>query len=145
MLGAAVGTSHAYGGDMIARRYQDLVCWQLADELKRRVYAFTPVPPAKRDSEYCSQIRRSARSGPSNISEGFGRFRPAEFVRFLEYARASLIETQNHLGDGRDLDYLSETWRTELNVIADRAIGATTNLLKYQLSFVKRSVRTTRS
>jgi four helix bundle protein len=116
---------------MVVRRYHDLVCWRLANELKLKVYAFTATEPAVRDFKYCSQIRDSARSGPANISEGFGRFRPAEFARFLEFARASLIETQNHLGDGRDLRYLPDSLYTDVYALADRAIGATTNLLKY--------------
>jgi four helix bundle protein len=97
---------------MIAHRYPDLECWQLANELKRRVYAFIAIEPAVRDFEYCDQIRDSARSAPSNIAEGFGRFRPLEFARFLEIARASLLETHNHLGDGYDLGSLAIRTRT---------------------------------
>jgi four helix bundle protein len=54
---------------VIAYRYHDLVCWQLANELKRRVYAFTGTEPAVKDLKYCDQIRDSARSAPSNIAE----------------------------------------------------------------------------
>ena len=116
---------------MIARRYEDLVCWQLANELKRRVYAFTAKMPAAGDFKYCNQIRDSARGAPKTIAEGFGRFRPPEFGRFLEFARASLMETHNHLGDARDLNYLSEAECVELCTLANRAIGATTNLHAY--------------
>ena len=116
---------------MIAHRYQELVCWQLAYELKLKVYAFTALDPAVRDFKYCSQVRESARSAPSNMAEGFGRFAPAEFAQFLDYARASLIETQNHLKDGRDLSYVSNNAYEEMYRLADRAIGATTNLRKY--------------
>ena len=116
---------------MTAHRYEDLVCWQLAHELKLKVYAFTASEPASNDFKFCAQIRESARSGPANICEGFGRFRPAEFARFLDYARASLIETQNHLKDGRDLRYLADTSCQDICGLADRAIGATTNLIKY--------------
>ena len=116
---------------MIAHRYHDLVCWQLANELKRRVYAFTGTEPAVKDRKYCDQIRDSARSAPSNIAEGFGRFRPVEFARFLEFAKASLLETDNHLRDGQDLGYISERACKEMRGLADRAAGATTNLMKY--------------
>jgi four helix bundle protein len=114
-----------------AHRYEDLVCWQLANELKRRVYAFTVTKPAIRDFKYCDQIRESARSAPSNIAEGFGRFRPVEFARFLEFAKASLLETHNHLGDGYDLGYIPETACNEMRELANRAAGATTNLMTY--------------
>lgn len=103
---------------MIARRYQDLVCWQLSNDLKRRVYAFTAKMPASKDFEFCKQIRGSARGAPRTIAEGFGRFRPADFARYLEFARASLIETQNHLGDALDWRYI-----TALSV-TNRPLGA---------------------
>jgi four helix bundle protein len=116
---------------MVARHYQDLVCWQLANELKRRVYAFIARSTVARDFEYCDQIRGSARSAPRNIAEGFGRYRPAEFARFLLIARASLIETHNHLTDGMDQGYLKTGECEELLVLADRAGGATTRLHAY--------------
>jgi hypothetical protein len=63
------------------RRYQDLDCWKLSNELKRRIYDFTAKAPASLDFKYCEQIRDSARSAPRNIAEGFGRFRDGEFAR----------------------------------------------------------------
>jgi four helix bundle protein len=116
---------------MGVRRYQDLHCWKLANELKRRVYDFTAKPPASLDLKFCDQIRDSARSAPRTIAEGFGRFRPAEFARYLEFARGSLMETHNHLTDALDLKYLTADACKDLQHLADRAIGATTELLKY--------------
>ena len=116
---------------MVARHYRELVCWQLSNDLKRRVYAFIAKPPASRDFEFCKQIRGSARGAPRTISEGFGRFRPPEFARYLEFARASLIETQNHLDDALDSEYLTAELHGELFKLADRAIGATTRLQQY--------------
>jgi four helix bundle protein len=100
-----------------ARRYQDLDCWRLSNDLKRRVYAFTAALPASRDVRYCDQIRSAARSAPSNIAEGFARFRPHEFARFLEIARGSLVETQTLVAD--DLGYLGETDSALLSGLAD--------------------------
>src|SRR5579872_3735469 len=113
---------------MGARHYRELVCWQLSNDVKRRVYAFIANPPASSDFDFCKQIRGSARGGPRTIAEGFGRFRPADFARYLEFARASLIETQNHLDDALDLKYLTEEQHGALWKLADRAIGATTKL-----------------
>jgi four helix bundle protein len=113
------------------RRYRELQCWQLAGELKRRVYAIIASPPAKHDFKFCDQIRDSARGGPRAIAEGFGRFRPTEFARYLEFARASLMETQSHLDDALDSGYITEPLHDELTLLADRAIGATTNLHRY--------------
>jgi len=124
---------------MVARHYRDLECWQLANDLKRRVYAFLAQGRVSADFDFCNQIRSSARGGPRAIAEGFGRFRSADFARYLEYARASLMETQNHLDDGLDAGYLSESEQKELFALAGRAIGATTNLHRYlQTSRAKR-------
>jgi four helix bundle protein len=113
------------------RRHQDLECFQLSRELKLRVYAITATPPASRDLEFCDQLRRAARSATSNIAEGFARFSPLDFARFLVIAKSSLVEVQEHLTDSVDLGYLEAEKRDELHRLASRAIGATTNLILY--------------
>ncbi|MCU0794442.1 MAG: four helix bundle protein [Akkermansiaceae bacterium] len=45
-----------------------------------------------------SQIRRSIKSVKTNIVEGFGRRRyKAEYIRYLEFAYASSLESLDHL------------------------------------------------
>ena len=107
-------------------RYEDIVAWQLADELKREVFALTATGLPARDFKFRDQIRDSSASATRNIAEGFGRFRPAEFARFLEFARGSLTETHNHLGDGVDRKYWTAEDAAPLLTLANRAIGATT-------------------
>jgi four helix bundle protein len=70
----------------VARRYEELEVWQIADELKLEVYVLIATGPASRDFGFRDQIRDSAASTTKNISEGFGRFRPAEFARLMEFA-----------------------------------------------------------
>jgi four helix bundle protein len=101
------GTVGACDSAMGVRDFRELIAWQLSYELKCEVVAFTSTGPASKDFKYRDQIRDSASSAPSNIAEGFGRFRPGDFARFLEIARASLDETRNHLIDGRDRGYLA--------------------------------------
>ena len=116
---------------MIARHYRELECWQLSNELKNRIYAFLATGPVADDFDFCKQIRGSARGATRTIAEGFGRFRPADFARYLEFARGSLMETQNHLDDALDSGYLSESTHKELFALANRAIGATSGLHRY--------------
>ena len=116
---------------MSAKRYEDLACWQLSNDLKLKIYAFTDKLPAAKDVRFCDQIRDSARSASRNIAEGFGRFHPADFARFLEIARGSLIETHNHIRDALDRRYLSESESDELFKLATRAVAATTKLRSY--------------
>ena len=115
---------------MGARGFQDLLAWQLSYELKCEVVAFTGTGRASKDFKYCDQIRASSASAPSNISEGFGRFRPGDFARFLEFARGSLMETQNHLIDGRDRGYLDTALYSRLVHLCRAALKTTTALLR---------------
>jgi four helix bundle protein len=114
---------------MGVRDFRDLVCWQLSYELKCEVIALTATAPASQDFKYCNQIRGSSASSPSNIAEGFGRYTPGEFAQYLKWARASLMETKNHLIDGRDRGYLTGTLFTRLFNLAAAALTATTNLM----------------
>ena len=123
------GTRNAAKSAMAVQNFQGLVCWQLSHELKCEVFDFTSQGPASQDFKYRDQIRASSASAPSNIAEGFGRFRPGEFAQYLTWARASLIETHNHLIDGRDRRYLSEALFTRLANLAGAARRTTTKLL----------------
>ena len=125
------GTFRAVAVLVGARTYRELHCWQLATQLKRRLYEIIAMPPAKSDFRFCDQIRDSARGGPRAIAEGFGRFRPTEFARYLEFARASLMETQSLIDDALDSGYVTQSVHDELTSLANRAIGATTNLHRY--------------
>jgi four helix bundle protein len=114
-----------------AKRYEDLVIWQLSYELQREVFALTSTGPAGRDFKFCDQIRDSSASVTRNIVEGFGRFRPAEFARFLYIARGSLVETRHHLTDGRDRGYLSSQDYSRLSLLCGRIGIALTRLIRY--------------
>ena len=116
---------------MVATRFEELECWQLACELERRVLAFINKAPASHDVEYRRQIRKSTSSPPANIAEGFGRYYPGDFARFMRNALGSLHETRNHLGAGLEKQYLTEDLHRELGTLANRAIGASVGLTTY--------------
>ena len=130
---------------MGVRDFRELVAWQLSYELKCEVFAFTAKAPASRDFKYCDQIRASSSSAPANIAEGFGRFRPREFARFLEIARASLVETRNHLIDGRDRGYLDAPLYSRLCNLARAAVKTTTNLMLSKQRAADRAERSRRA
>jgi four helix bundle protein len=116
---------------MIARRLEDLICWQLAQELRDEVFAFISLPRARVDFKYCDQIRESARSAPRNTAEGFGRFAPREFAHYLRIAAGSLRETENHLKEGRACGYLEPAGYNRLIRLTYRALKANIRLQKY--------------
>jgi four helix bundle protein len=79
--------------------YKRLRIWQLAHDLVIDIHAMTLAKLPKFELyEEGSQIRRSMKSVKSNIVEGFGRRRhKPEYLRFLDFAYASLLETTDHL------------------------------------------------
>jgi four helix bundle protein len=115
---------------MGARRYEDLDVWQLANDLTKNVYALVDRSTARDDRRFCEQIRDSAASAPSNLAEGFGSYRHPEFARYARVAKASLVETHNHLGYGVDRHHWSPREATSLQELADRALGACVGLLQ---------------
>jgi four helix bundle protein len=113
------------------RRYEDLICWRLSYELQQEVFAKTATGPAVSDVKFCDQIRESSRSATRNIAEGFGRYAPAEFRRFLRIARGSLLETHHHLRDGHDRKYFDTGTHDRLSRLALRAAKAVSGLMNY--------------
>ena len=107
MASRAGGMEVAIATCMAARRFDELLAWQLANELKQRVYALVDASTARDDRKFCDQIKDSAASAPRNLAEGFACFRHPEFARYTRVAKASLVETQNHLRDGVDRGHWS--------------------------------------
>ena len=114
-----------------AHRYEDLVCWQLADELEQLVFELTATGPASRDFKFRDQIRDSSSSTTRNMAEGFGRYRPAEFANFLRIARGSLMETHHSAGAGLNKGYFSSNDTDRMQRLAARSSKATTRLIDY--------------
>ena len=118
-----------------ARRFEDLLAWQLASELSADVFKLTDRPRVARDRKFCEQIEAAAASPSANIAEGFGRFSPREFARFLRIARGSLFETRNHVLKARANGYITDEESVGLLRLQSRATGAVTSLLRYLDSY----------
>ena len=114
-----------------ARRYQDLVCWQLADELEQLVFELTATGPASKDFKFRDQIRDSSSSVTRNMAEGFGRFWPREHARFLRIAKASLMETHNSARAGLKKGYFTSTDTDRMQLLCGRSGKAALGLIKY--------------
>jgi len=113
------------------RTFRDLRAWQAARQFKVAVYRLTDAGSLSKDDRLRSQIREAAASAASHISEGFGRFDPADFARFVKMARASLIECQNHLDDAVDRGHITEADRKEHDDMAQDALKEIGGLLDY--------------
>ncbi len=116
---------------MVARSLEELVAWQLASELEREVFAFTSTGDAWSDVKFRNQMRDCSHSATRNTAEGFGRFSPREFARFLDIAHGSLAETKDGLYVAHRRKYLSDAAFAGMMRLVGRALKANSKLAAY--------------
>jgi four helix bundle protein len=87
---------------------KELKIWNKAIELAVQVYESTAGFPTEEKYGLTSQLRRSAVSIPSNISEGAGRNSKKEFCHFLGIANGSSYELQTQLIISNRLGLISD-------------------------------------
>lgn len=121
------------------RRYQDLIAWQRCMELADVVFEITESGRSSEDFKFRDQIRDAAQSAPPLIAEGFVRFLPGDFVRYLRMARAEVAEVQSDLETGQRRNYFSEQQLTRACTVARRAMFLTTRLLQSTLSELEKN------
>ena len=111
---------------MKVTRFEDLVTWQKARLLVSDIYRLTRTRAFARDFALRDQIRKSAISVPSNIAEGFARWRATEFRQFLSIAKGSCAELRTQLYLAFDVGYIDEQTLSEILAKAetlDRMLG----------------------
>jgi four helix bundle protein len=99
-------------------QFEDLIAWQKARDLARKVYEVTKQGSFSKDFGLSGQIQRAAVSVMSNVAEGFERGGRAEFHQFLSVAKASCAEVRSHLYLAFDIGYLRQNEFHELLDIA---------------------------
>ena len=113
------------------KRFTDLRAWQTCVEYKRAVYEAVLKSELSRDWKRRDQLEKSVAGPPSHVAEGYGRFNPPDFARFTVVARASLMESQDHLIDAVDKGYITEEARLQLDALAVVALQEVTGLMDY--------------
>ena len=88
------------------QRFTNLRAWQACELYKKAVYRLCERSPLADDWKRRGQLEESVRGPGAHVAEGFGRFSPPDFARFVVMARASLMESQNHLIDLVDRAYI---------------------------------------
>ena len=116
-----------------AKCVEELIAWQRCRQLSNIIFEITETGPAARDRRFREQIRDAAQSAAPLIAEGFIRYLPADFARYLRMARAEIAEVQTDLEDARDRRYFSEEQQTLASTVARRAMYLTTRLLRSKL------------
>jgi four helix bundle protein len=122
---------------MTARHYQDLIAWQLAESFKDEVFKIVLASPdACRDLRYCSQVLEAASAIGKDVAEGFLRFSPATFIRFLDYSAASLVEAERRLHDGHQRRFFEQSSCTEAFKLGRRCLTAIIRLKQSQVRYL---------
>jgi four helix bundle protein len=112
------------------RRFTQLRAWQACVTYKKAVYAICGVWPVATNLKKRAHLEDSVAGPPAHVAEGYGRFNPADFARFVVMARSSLMESQSHVMD-LDAKYIMEAKRQELDALAQVALQEVTGLLEY--------------
>ena len=107
-----------------AKTYRDLLVWQSAHSFVMEVYAVTKQFPKEELFGLTSQLRRAAVSVPSNIVEGFGRWKNPDKLRFYNIAESSLHEADYQLYLAQELQYANTQQAQNLALDTKRLLAA---------------------
>ena len=88
-------------------RFEDMISWQKARELTKRVYQISKRGDFGKDFELRGQMRSASISVMSNIAEGFERGGDKEFIQFLSTAKGSCGEVRSQLYVALDQSYIT--------------------------------------
>jgi four helix bundle protein len=112
------------------QNYHELKVWSKAMEFAAEVYHLTQLFPKEELYGLTSQTRRAATNIALNIAEGTGGTSNAEFVRFLEMARRSVLEVVTALEIALRLEYCEQAPFMHLTDDANEITAMLTGLIK---------------
>ncbi len=111
--------------------FHKLKVWEISHKLTLNIYQISQNFPKEEIYGLTNQMRRSAASIPSNISEGCGRNSKAETIQFLNIAIGSMCEPEYQLLLSHDLHYINDKSYQDLT-------GVLVGLRKMTYAFVQR-------
>jgi len=112
-----------------AKQLEELEVWQLGRDLRDLVVESVERYGAEMNQDFRDDLLRSARSVPANTAEGFGFFEERQFAKYLRIARASAMETKNHLLECRSM--FPEADLQRIFELARRTMAAIASLIRY--------------
>ena len=111
--------------------FRELAAWQRADELRILCEKLLEDPRVQRNFKFRDQLTDAAGSGPRNIAEGFGRYKPKQNAYYVRVALGSAQEILDLFIEAAEWGYLSDADFPRHETAARRAIGTIKNYLKY--------------
>ena len=105
---------------MSIKSVRDLEVYRLAFELAMKVFELTKKFPKEEKYSLTDQIRRSSRSVPINIREGYAKRRYENLsIRHLNDAMGSSEETRGWLDFSLDCSYINQDEHDSLDIKYD--------------------------
>ena len=77
-------------GPAMPKSHEELICWQLADQLRQLIITHTDSGRVAKDFRFTSNLRDAISSACRNQAEGFYKFKHREQRPYFKTARASL-------------------------------------------------------
>jgi four helix bundle protein len=114
-----------------ARGFEDLECYQLALEVMLNAHELVKKLPTHEKYDLADQLRRSSKSSPANIAEGYGRYHYLDSLRFYAIARGSLNETLAHVINAQILHYIDQVYFEALYDLIRRAEKSLNGYMNY--------------
>lgn len=114
--------------------------WQKSRELVKDIYLITKTYSKEETFGLSLQMRRSAISVISNISEGIGRTQTKETIHFPSIAKGSSFELDTQLTVSLDLNYIeTATYQRVSSLISEciRLIQGFSNYCKKKINKTK--------
>jgi four helix bundle protein len=108
--------------------FERLLAWQVPLQLSKELDSITRSGSFRGDSPLAVQLRKAAVSISSNVAEGHGRRKRAEFAHFLMIARGSAVEVQSQLVVALAAGRLTLHQFHSLRALADRSVALITKL-----------------
>lgn len=113
------------------QNFEDLIVWQKSRILCKEIFELITSGKFARDFSLRDQISRSSGAVMDNIAEGFGRMGNNEFINFLSYSYASVLETKSQLYRVLDRSYLSKDRLDELLILIEEIKKMINSLITY--------------
>jgi len=113
------------------KSFKDLKIWKRGMKLVEDIYTNTRTFPKEEMYGLTSQLRRSAVSIPSNISEGFARFHNKEYKQFLYMSLGSCAELTTQIIIASRLGYID-------NVNSDNLLHDIEEISKMTMGLIKK-------
>ena len=125
---------------MVAHNIYELAVFRLCEELTKLMEAATATGAVANDFKFCNQINDATLDAAADVAEGFARFYPTEFARFLDYAIASLSEVRTRTEAGYRRRYFAAQTTSDLLELCARADTAARSLRRYLWTVDKKNL-----